>query len=120
MRPRSVRGIAGALLGVTVAASLFPRGAAQAAEPRSSRVCSSCHGEIKKQWEKSSMAGSWTNPVFQAFLADAKAALGEGAQAGCISCHAPLAAVTGDVKVTDPVNQVGITCNFCHSVSAVV
>ncbi|HYR68346.1 MAG TPA: multiheme c-type cytochrome [Candidatus Dormibacteraeota bacterium] len=119
MRLRTVRRIAATLLGVTVAALLFLRGAAEAAEPQSARVCSSCHGEIKKQWEKSSKAQSWTNPVFQAFLADAKATLGEGAQAGCISCHAPLAAVTGDVKVTDPVNQEGITCNFCHGVSAV-
>ena len=119
MSQRAARGLAAALVGVSLAASLLPQGAAEAAEPRSARVCSSCHGEIKKQWEKSSMAHSWTNPVFQAFLADAKAALGDGAQAGCIACHAPLAAVTGDLKVTDPVNQEGVTCNFCHSVSAV-
>jgi len=65
------------------------------------------------------MALSWTNPVFQAFLADAKAALGDKVQAECIACHAPLASVTGDVSVADPVAQEGITCNFCHSVSEV-
>ena len=65
------------------------------------------------------MARSWTNPIFQAFLADAKAALGEGVQATCIPCHAPLAAVTGDLTVSAPVNQEGITCNFCHNVTAV-
>ena len=119
MMPRTGRGLAAALACAPLAAFLFQGGAAQAAEPRGARVCSSCHGEIKKQWEKSSMAQSWTNPVFQAFLADAKASLGEGAQAGCISCHAPLAAVTGDVKVEDPVGQEGVTCNFCHGVSAV-
>jgi cytochrome c554/c'-like protein/NapC/NirT cytochrome c family protein len=102
-----------------VASALLGAPAARAAEPRSAKVCSSCHGDIKKQWEKSSMAQSWTNPVFQAFLADAKAALGEKAQIGCISCHAPLASVTGDVNVVDPLAQEGITCNFCHSVSAV-
>jgi len=92
---------------------------ADAADPRSSRFCSSCHGDIKKQWETSSMARSWTNPVFQAFLADAKAALGPSIQANCISCHAPLASVTGDLNVDGEINQEGITCNFCHNVTAV-
>ncbi|HEY6221748.1 MAG TPA: multiheme c-type cytochrome [Candidatus Eisenbacteria bacterium] len=113
------RGLAVALICGFLPASLLPQRAAEAAEPRSSRVCSSCHGEIKKQWEKSSMAQSWTNPVFQAFLADAKAALGDSAQAGCLACHAPLASVTGDMKVEDPIGQEGVACNFCHSVSAV-
>jgi hypothetical protein len=118
LRRPAARDVA-ALLAVAILASpLLPR-AAEGAVPRSARVCSSCHGDIKKQWEKSSMALSWTNPVFQAFLADAKTALGEAATVGCVSCHAPLASVTGDLKVADPVAQEGITCNFCHSVSAV-
>jgi len=65
------------------------------------------------------MSRSWTNPVFQAFLADAKAALGDSVQASCIPCHAPLAAVTGDAQVSEPISQEGVTCNFCHNVSAV-
>lgn len=92
---------------------------AEAAAPRSARICSSCHGEITKQWDHSVKSKSWRNPVFQAFLAEAKAALGEAAQVGCLSCHAPLAAVTGDYKVEDPISQEGVTCNFCHNVSAV-
>ncbi len=65
------------------------------------------------------MAKSWKNPVFQAFLADAKAQLGDSAQAGCISCHAPAASVTADFKGESMVSQEGVTCNFCHNVSAV-
>lgn len=95
-----------------------PRGA-YAAEPKSARFCSSCHGDIKKQWETSSMSKSWTNPVFQAFLDDAKAALGPSIQSNCIACHAPLSSVTGDLAVEGPVNQEGVTCNFCHNVTAV-
>jgi len=64
------------------------------------------------------MSRSWTNPVFQAFLSDAKAALGDSIQAKCIACHAPLASVTGDMKVETSVGQEGVTCNFCHNVSA--
>jgi predicted CxxxxCH...CXXCH cytochrome family protein len=101
------------------AAWLLLAAVAEASAPRPARVCSSCHGEIRKQWEASSMAQSWRNPVFQAFLADAKAALGDSTRLACISCHAPLASVTGDAEVVDPVSQEGVTCNFCHNVSAV-
>jgi hypothetical protein len=65
------------------------------------------------------MAKSWKNPVFQAFLADAKAQLGEKVLVSCIACHAPAAAVTADYKFESRVSQEGVTCNFCHNVSAV-
>ena len=65
------------------------------------------------------MAKSWKNPVFQAFLADAKAALGDTVLASCVACHAPAAAVTADYKFESPVSQEGVTCNFCHNVTAV-
>jgi len=102
-----------AALGTTLATR------AEAADPRSSRFCSSCHSDIAKQWGASSMAHSWSNPVFQSFLADAKAALGPSIQANCISCHAPLASVTGDANVEGDINKEGVTCNFCHNVTAV-
>jgi hypothetical protein len=89
------------------------------AEPRSEIICSSCHGEIARQWQGSSMAKSATNPVFRAFLADAQSALGDSVTLRCLSCHAPMAAVTGDVKIEGDLAQEGVTCNFCHSVSAV-
>ena len=65
------------------------------------------------------MGKSWKNPVFQAFLADAKAQLGDSALPACIACHAPAASVTADYKFESPVSQEGVTCNFCHNVSAV-
>jgi nitrate/TMAO reductase-like tetraheme cytochrome c subunit len=65
------------------------------------------------------MAKSWKNPVFQAFLADAKAARGDTVLASCIACHAPAAAVTADLKFESSVSQEGVTCNFCHNVTAV-
>ena len=92
---------------------------ARAASPRPSKVCGACHGSIQKAWSASVKAKSWSNPVFQAFLADAQAAKGPRVKMACISCHAPQAAVTGDLAVEDPVAQEGVTCNFCHNVSAV-
>jgi Cytochrome c554 and c-prime len=113
-----VVGIAGLLLGLAAGAALDPR-AAFGADPRPARFCSSCHGDQTKQWQTSSMARSWTNPVFQALLEDAKKDLGPGIQMDCISCHAPLGFVTGDMKMEDPKSKEGVTCNFCHNVSDV-
>ena len=92
---------------------------ARAASPRPSKVCAACHGTIQKAWSSSAKAKSWSNPVFRAFLADAEAARGKEIRMACFSCHVPQAAVTGDLAVEDPVAQEGVTCNFCHNVSAV-
>ena len=92
---------------------------ARAASPRPSKVCAACHGTIQKAWNSSAKAKSWSNPVFRAFLADAEAARGKEVRMACLSCHVPQAAVTGDLAVEDPVAQEGVTCNFCHNVSAV-
>ena len=86
---------------------------------RPAAFCGACHGPIRREWQASAMGRSWKNPVFQAFLADAKAQLGESAPRACIACHAPAAAVIADYKVELPVSQEGVTCNFCHNVSAV-
>jgi hypothetical protein len=96
-------------------------GAAQASaqDLRPARFCGACHGPIRREWETSAMAQSWKNPVFQAFLTDARAQLGDSTLAGCISCHAPAASVTADYKFESSVSQEGVTCNFCHNVSAV-
>ena len=68
-------------------------GVASAQDLRPARFCGACHGPIRREWESSAMAQSWKNPVFQAFLADAKAKLGDLTLAACISCHAPAASV---------------------------
>ncbi|HLQ65640.1 MAG TPA: multiheme c-type cytochrome [Candidatus Limnocylindrales bacterium] len=92
---------------------------ADATGPRSATMCAACHGPIQRAWQASSKAHSWTNPVFQAGLADARAARGERIVLRCLSCHAPLAAASADLSVANPVSQEGITCNFCHNVSQV-
>jgi len=98
---------------------LFWGAQAYAQDLRPARFCGACHGPIRREWESSAMAKSAKNPVFLAFLADARAALGDTVTAGCVSCHAPAAAVTADYKLESSVSQEGVTCNFCHNVSAV-
>lgn len=118
--PRALvsRGVPRALALCLTAACAWS-GAAFAFDVRPARVCAACHGQIRKDWQSSSMANSWKNPVFQAFLADAKGTLGDAVQVACIACHAPMASVTGDLKFEAPISEEGVTCNFCHNVSAV-
>ncbi|HEU4725328.1 MAG TPA: multiheme c-type cytochrome [Candidatus Eisenbacteria bacterium] len=118
-RRRAVATVARAVL---VAAALLASatGREAAASPgSSSRLCGACHGPLRTQWAGSAHATSWTNPVFQAFLADAKEKQGAAIQATCLPCHAPLAHVSKDLQVSDPVAKEGVGCNFCHNVSAV-
>jgi len=107
-----------AALALAIGSVLIP-GRAFAADPRPARFCSSCHQNQMKEWQSSSMALAWKNPVFQAFLEDAKKDLGPEVQTDCVACHAPLGFVTGDLKMEDPKSQEGVTCNFCHNVSDV-
>ena len=84
-----------------------------------SAVCGACHGPLRDQWAASGHATAWTNPVFQAFLAEAKEKHGAGIQAQCVTCHAPLAHVGDDPAVAATVSKEGVACQFCHAVSAV-
>jgi cytochrome c554/c'-like protein len=106
-------------LAAALACSLLVGAHASAQDLRPATFCGACHGPIRRDWEKSAMGQSWKNPVFQAFLSDAKAALGDSTLAGCISCHAPAASVTADYKFEASVSREGVTCNFCHNVSDV-
>lgn len=110
--------LAGFLVAIAAGAAAEAR-EALAADPRPARFCSSCHQVQTKEWQTSSMAGAWTNPVFLAFLEDAKKDLGPDIQMDCVACHAPLGFVTGDLKMEDPKSREGVTCNFCHAVSGV-
>ena len=101
---------------VTLLAGTVP---AEAQELHPATYCGACHGPIRREWATSTMATSWKNPVFQAFLSDAKTQLGEKTLAACIACHAPAASVTADYNFESPVSREGVTCNFCHNVSAV-
>jgi len=94
-------------------------GQAMAQDLRPASYCGACHGQIRRQWESSAMANSWKNPVFQAFLADAKTQLGDKVLRQCIACHAPAASVTADYNFESSVSREGVSCNFCHNVTAV-
>jgi nitrate/TMAO reductase-like tetraheme cytochrome c subunit len=102
---------------IATAAFLGSAAADPVTAPRSAKVCAACHGAIHKAWQASAKAKSWTNPVFQWGLADARKTQGDAVAARCVACHAPLA--SGAPGGEDAVAQEGMTCNFCHNVSAV-
>ncbi len=81
--------------------------------------CSKCHSDIFRNWKQSRHAAAYENPVFQ--TAYRKTWLEEGLAAArlCLPCHAPTVTITGDYTAAEVITREGVTCNFCHGVTAV-
>lgn len=89
--------------------------------------CMMCHKEIYDQWQQSLMSKSFTHHwdeveyfdlALPQSLALEKVA---GVKAGCISCHAPLAYLAGDIPPSRPsagtrANE-GVSCDLCHIIT---
>lgn len=85
-----------------------------------------CHNDLYQQWKQSLMAQAFTHEwddieYFELALPhsqkDEKVA---EVEAGCMSCHSPLAYVTGDIPPKRPkfntrANE-GVSCEVCHSI----
>lgn len=81
-----------------------------------SAACAECHSGIYAEWSASMHAHSLDDPVFQAAYRDVT---GAEDRRFCLSCHAPLTQHNRDYDFTQPVTREGVTCDFCHSVTAV-
>ncbi|HVY45516.1 MAG TPA: multiheme c-type cytochrome [Minicystis sp.] len=86
--------------------------------------CATCHPDQVREWSGSMHAYAADDPVFRAMNArgqrETKGALGSF----CVKCHAPMALRDGATKDGTNLDQVdaklkGVTCFFCHSVTAV-
>ena len=75
--------------------------------------CRKCHMDVMEEWEKSSHARSWSNPVFQA----AAKRLGKKSEA-CARCHAPDSVPlvgSGKLPYARPDDRdLGVNCVSCH------
>ncbi len=100
-----------------------PLTTAQLMDPQ---ACASCHPAHVAEWSGSMHAYAADDPVFAAMNARfQREVAGTGSDASlCVRCHAPLALSTG--ATADGTNLAtvdsklhGVTCFFCHSVSAV-
>jgi nitrate/TMAO reductase-like tetraheme cytochrome c subunit len=85
----------------------------------SSETCAECHEQIHSLWRHSMHGMSFSDPIFQVSYMRAYFEVGREASETCLRCHAPAAALTGDLEMQDPISREGITCDFCHSVAAV-
>ena len=83
------------------------------------RVCGSCHEDIYASWKSSMHAFSIADPVFDAAYLLALKAEGDVAKRLCLRCHAPITLVNEDYDLTEGVTLDGVSCDFCHTVTAV-
>jgi hypothetical protein len=87
---------------------------------RSPELCGTCHPNHFAEWSASMHAYSMTDPVFFALNAREQAATGGELGGFCVSCHSPIALVTGTAKDSgDPatlpdVVRAGVSCESCH------
>ncbi len=87
-------------------------------------VCGGCHPDQYSEWTGSIHALAFVDPVYQGELNKAVKAAGHEVAKQCEGCHSAAGVVTGEVKgpgVTglSDMALAGVSCDICHSVSAV-
>ncbi len=75
---------------------------------RASVRCAECHEPYAAGWQGSAHARAAKSPYYRA--------LGGDGDERCSACHTPL---RGEVPAEDPIHAEGVTCDACHTVSAV-
>lgn len=88
------------------------------------RTCQSCHTSHFADWSLSMHAAASSDPVFLAMNARGQRETQGALGTFCVQCHAPMAVrdglTTNGLNVTSlPFQYQGVTCFFCHTVSAV-
>jgi hypothetical protein len=116
-----IRWQSAAILCVVTTAPLYggAEGELQTGTFNASELCGECHEEIHAMWKRSMHSAAFSDPIFQASFMRAYWETRGEAQQVCLRCHAPVAALTDDLTLSNPVSSEGITCDFCHSVVAV-
>ncbi len=85
----------------------------------SARVCGECHRDIYESWKGSLHAFSLTDPIFDTAYMQAVRQEGDQARVICLRCHAPMTMFNGDYMLEEGVTREGVSCDFCHTVTAV-
>jgi len=86
---------------------------------QSAAVCAVCHVEIHRTWQGSQHATAFTDPAFQ-LPYDRLRRENPRKTFACEHCHNPMRFLLppGDPRAST-FSREGVTCDFCHSVSAV-
>jgi hypothetical protein len=108
--------------GTPPAPSLVPEGSV--ADLRDPSSCRGCHGDHYADWAKSMHAYASKDPVFLAMNARGQRETDGGLGTFCVQCHAPMAVkdglTTNGLNLdTLPDKEKGVTCYFCHDITAV-
>ncbi len=87
-------------------------------------TCMECHPKHYEEWSGSMHAYAADDPVFLAMNRRGQEETGGELGEFCVNCHAPMAVRTGatvdGLDLEDvPRHLKGVTCYFCHTVSAV-
>ena len=80
-----------------------------------------CHSTLVDEWSKSMHAQALSDPIFNAKVAEADEATDGKLGPFCRRCHAPAAAMTGEIaagEVTGAGTIQGVSCHWCHQVIA--
>jgi len=81
--------------------------------------CGTCHVQIYNMWRRSMHSNAFTDPIFQASYMQAYMETSGEASKICLRCHAPAAFLAGELDSRGALVREGVTCDFCHSLSAV-
>ncbi|MEJ2765633.1 multiheme c-type cytochrome [Photobacterium sp. MCCC 1A19761] len=85
----------------------------------SPEVCKGCHGEIYQQWQRSVMAHSWKDPIYQALFKRASQATDGKVDNFCIACHSPIGMTSMNASAAtldQDDNLPGVNCEVCHNI----
>jgi hypothetical protein len=83
-----------------------------------SLTCTYCHQDRYNEWSHSMHALSVSDPIFQAAYLRALES-DPKYRSFCLTCHSPTTRITNDFNLTKSISVEGISCSFCHSVTAV-
>jgi nitrate/TMAO reductase-like tetraheme cytochrome c subunit len=109
------------IAGATLFALLFAPGPAPllAQTWQSAAVCAGCHAEIHRTWEGSQHATAFTDPAFR-LPYDRLRRDNPRKNFTCEQCHNPMRFLLSQEDPRAAIfSREGVTCDFCHSVSAV-
>lgn len=99
---------------------VYEKSAAEFAEPQ---TCGECHEDKYQEWNGSLHSMAFIDPVYQGELNKAVKAVGHEISRQCEGCHSPAGVVTGEIKGPgvsglSAVAKAGVSCDICHSISA--
>lgn len=85
----------------------------------SASLCAECHEETYNSWSRTIHALAAIDPVFAEAMERTDLRSDPDGRKLCLGCHSPTTALSGDYDLALPVSREGVTCSFCHSVTAV-